>query len=167
MSLTDKVLASNLVKPAITYWNQLAQRDRIALKVLSMFFAAFAMYSLVVSPVLRYKDAQQAYYQSRLEFLKEVKEYEPRLKQVSGNNKSTGRVSTSLINRIAKQQRLEIKQISPDREGKIRATFENTNAVAILSLIQELSQKHNVHVVQGSIDRRSPGKVNAKLLFGS
>lgn len=167
MQVVDKLIQSPLIQPLLVQWNQLSTRDRLALKALSTFFALFALYSLAIKPVLDFEVAQAKYYESRLEFLKEVKSYEPQLRKASASGRQTGGASTSLINRLARANGVGIKQISPDRDNQVRATFDNTNALALLSLIQELSEKHGVVVVQGTVDRRSPGKVNAKLVFGS
>lgn len=167
MQITEKLIQSPLVQPLLVQWNQLSTRDRLALKVLSGFFGIFALYSLAVKPVLDFEVAQAKYYESRLEFLKEVKSYEPELRQATSGGKQSGGASTSLINRLARSNGVGIKQISPDRDNQVRATFDDVNALALLGLVQELSEKHGVVVMQGTIDRRSPGKVNAKLVFGS
>jgi type II secretory pathway component PulM len=167
MSNLDKLLQSSAIQPVLVQWNQLSQRDRIALKALGIFFGLFALYSIAIKPVFDYEATQKEYFESRLEFLKEVKSFEPDLLKARSSGASTSGASTSLVNRLARQHKLAIKQISPDKDNQVRATFENVDAVSLLGLIQELSQKHDVVVVQGSIDRRSAGKVNAKLVFGN
>ena len=98
----------------------------------------------------------------------EIKGYEPDLKKIKGKGGANARASgsaTSIINRLARSKSISIKQISPDRDNKVRATFENVNGLKLLELIEELSSKHNVTVSQASIDRRDVGKINAKLVF--
>ncbi|GLQ31838.1 type II secretion system protein GspM [Litoribrevibacter albus] len=165
MSVIDRLLQNPTVQPILVQWNQLSSRDRLALKALATFFGLFALYSVAVKPVLDYETAQIQYYESRLEFLKEVKDHESALMKADSSGQSTGGTPTSLVNRLARANKVAIKQISPDKDKQVRATFENVEALSLLRLIQELSQKHSVVVVQGSIDRRSPGKVNAKLVF--
>ena len=167
MSLFEKATQSPAVQAALRQWNQLSGRDRLALKVLVSFFSLFLAYSLVVQPVLDYENAQIRYYESRLAFLKEVKAAEPELKAASSKGPATKAASTSLINRLARKHKIAIKQISPDRDKQVRTTFENVEAKSMLALVQELSQQHGVKVIQGSIDRRAPGRVNAKLVFGT
>lgn len=161
----NKILQSSAIQPLLVQWNQLSSRDRLALKGLGLFFGLFLIYSFAVKPVLDFETAQIEYFESRLSFLKEVKSKETELIKANSVGKSSGGTPTSLINRLAKVNKIAIKQISPDKDQQVRVTFENVDAMALLSFIQQLSQKHGVIVAQGSIDRRSPGKVNAKLVF--
>lgn len=168
MSLMDKAARSSLLNPLFAQWNQLSNRDRLALKGLSSFFGLFFIYTLAIKPILDFETEQQKYFESRVEFLTEIKGYEPDLKKIKGKGGANARASgsaTSIINRLARSKSISIKQISPDRDNKVRATFENVNGLKLLELIEELSSKHNVTVSQASIDRRDVGKINAKLVF--
>ncbi len=166
MKLIEKVTQSSLLTPIFAQWNQLSQRDRLALKVMAGFFGLFMIYSVAIEPIFEFEKSQKSYYESRIEFLTEVKSYEPELKKSQRKGgASSKRPATSVINRLARKKNISIKQISPDRDNQVRATFENVNAVSLLELIQELSDKHNVTVTQASIDRRGIGKINAKLVF--
>ena len=167
MSYLDKIAQSSLLNPLFAQWNQLSQRDRLALKIMSSFFGLFLIYSLAIEPIFKFEKSQKEYFESRVEFLTEIKGYEPDLLKMKGKGglSASKGPATSIINRLARKNNISIKQISPDKDNQVRATFENVNAVALLKLIQELSSKHNVIVTQASIDRRAVGKINAKLVF--
>ena len=167
-NLINKIVASPAIQPVIQLWNEQSSRDKLALKALAIFGLLFLIYSVAVKPILDYETTQKGIYESRIAFMDEVKGLEPQLKAATKGGskgiKSSGSL-TSKINRQARSLKLNIKQISPDRNNQVQVSFENADSVALLKLIQELSGKHQIKVSQASIDRRSQGRVNAKLVF--
>jgi general secretion pathway protein M len=152
-------------------WQTLNDRDRIALKALSIFFGLLICW-LFITAVFDWKQHRQSAYEETRALLTWMHTQEPLARQAaqlsSNASSSTAQSLLATINAIAQTHNIAVKRIEPDGEHDVRLWLENIAYHDMVLWLFELEKQKNIHIKQITINTQgASGYVSGTIIFGS
>lgn len=153
-------------------WQQLlaryelmSSRDRTALNWLSIFLVATMFYLLIWEPVNLWSQAQKEdYYRQQVVFEWMSENYsDAKEQQIKQKSTSGQREISSIISGTAKQARISLSRVQPDRKG-LGVWIEDVAYQKFLGWLVVLNTKFNLTVQQVRLDKsKEEGRVKIYL----
>ena len=166
-----KAMNNEQVKELLVRFNALPERDRLALKVLGIFFGFLFVVFVIWFPAHAFVDHKQAAYEESRDLLTWMHANEALARRsalASNGQAKTGQALLSVVNMAAQTRTLNIKRLEPDGEKDVRVWLENAPYEQTLLWLFDLENQYQVHIKQITIDKQpTAGYVNAHILFGS
>lgn len=152
------------LKPLKNKIDQLPEKDRLYLYTLSIFGAVLIFIYAIYLPLADFHDKsiQQATIKQELyEWLKS-KEPQARAQQKSPKAASSNQSLLTLATNSAKNNGLNLKRVEPEGNDRIRLWIEDAPFNQVLIALDKLQNEHGLQIEEVSVDRKAPGKVDAR-----
>jgi type II secretory pathway component PulM len=152
-------------------WHELNDRDRLALKALSIFLGLLLGWLFIIS-VIDWKNHRQSAYQEARALLTWMHTQEPLARQAAQLSNSvassTAQSLLATINATAQAHKIAVKRIEPDGEHNVRLWLENVTYSDLVLCLFELENQKNIHIKQITINKQGvSGYVSGTIIFGS
>lgn len=153
------------IKQANSKLQQMPEKDRQALLILSVFAAILIFTYLIYLPLEAYHDRARQNAEISQELYQWLKSKEKQAKAVSNKPKGAGSSNDSLLTQVtetSKNNGLSLKRVQPEGNDKIRLWLEDVPFNQVLIALDKLQSERGLKVEEVSIDRKAPGKVDAR-----
>ena len=159
---------SKALEPQIKLINiklqQLPEKDRQALLLLSVFAALLIFIFAIYLPAQSYHDRARQNAQIGQELYQWLESKEQQAKSTSPKSqaKSSNRSLLTLVTETAKSSGLSLKRVQPEGSDRIRLWLEAAPFNQMIIAIDKLQSLHNLKIDELSMDRKDSGKVDAR-----
>lgn len=153
------------IKQANSKLQQMPEKDRQALLVLSVFAAILIFIYAIYLPLESYHDRARQNAEVSQELYQWLKSKEAQAKAISKQPKGAGNSSDSLLTQAtetAKNNGLSLKRVQPEGNDRIRLWLEDVPFNQVLMALDKLQSERGLNIEEVSIDRKAPGKVDAR-----
>ena len=161
-----------LFKKITTAYDQLPQRDRRAVRWLSVALGLFLVYFLIWQPVTEFREdaaarseaaaERLAWLQSNIDSARQIASQNPTAAPAQKIEDSRSMMSTVTVS--AQESGLSLQRFEPSGEDKMRVWLENTEFDNLASWLERLAGEYGIVVDQAAIDRATDtGRVNVRL----
>jgi general secretion pathway protein M len=147
-------------------YEHLSQRDRLALKGLSIFFALLFLYLLIWLPANNYFVDRSAYHQNQIELHQYLlaSEQQARASTVQSNQSVGGQSMLQAVSRSAQKFSLKPDRLQPEGTDGVNVVFNNVNFNKLMQWLDNLDRQ-GFSVRQISIERSDvPGVVTTRMV---
>lgn len=155
-------------------YEMLPQRDRLALKVLSVVLSAVIIYFAMWQPAFQYKQNAELNLERNQQLLALINENRSVLSSGSrSGGKSARKILdsqqlVSSVTNLAKQKGIVLKRFEPSGDSKLKVWVDDVSFDKMMVWLSTMRKSLNVTVEQISIDKDDdPGKVSARLTLSS
>lgn len=154
-----------------TQLDNLSDRDRLALIVLSVFVAVLVLVYAVWLPIQHYHQQAQNNYQQQQELLSWLQAQRGAVTSLPTDQKKNGQTTSAqlntsspltIVNSSAKALQLSIKRVEPENNGDLRLWLENINFDTALQWLQQLQQQ-GLAIREINVDKQGRGTVNMRV----
>lgn len=158
------------VHSAIAQYDQLSQRDRRALQVMTAAFALAFLYLAVWRPIVEFRNEgfermQQA--RERVAWISAREQDLKRIAQAGQSNRQDSLGDADLLKTVtesANQSGLPLQRFEPSGDDAMRLWLEAVPFTDLTQWLAHLQSKYGLAVEQASLDRSDkPGLVDARL----
>jgi general secretion pathway protein M len=153
------------IKQANSKLQQMPEKDRQALLALSVFAAVLIFVYVIYLPLEAYHDRARQNAEVSQELYQWLKSKEKQAKAVSKKPKGAGSSNDSLLTQVtetSKNNGLSLKRVQPEGNDKIRLWLEDVPFNQVLIALDKLQSERGLKIEEVSIDRKAPGKVDAR-----
>jgi len=163
--LVGRFMASDHGQRLLGWYDQLGDRDRLALRLLGAFLGLVLGYLLLLAPMISYGDQAQSRLQEERSLLAWLRE---NAGEVQGgapvNPEARNQPVATLVNSSAQESGLTIRRYEPAGENSVRVWLEGAAFNAVVKWVYQLEGNYGVRATDINIERESePGKVSARL----
>lgn len=164
--LASRVMASDTGQRLIGWYDGLGDRDRLALRLLSFFLAAVALYFAAVAPLLGYVDkAEQRLAQERA-LLAWLSSHAAEAGAGASGAQGAAREQpvATVVNSTAKENGLTIRRYEPADQDGMRVWLEGVPFNAVIKWIVMLEGNYGIRAVEFNVEREgAAGSVSARI----
>lgn len=165
------VMNHQQVKEAKQRFDQLSERDRFALKILSLFVALWLVALIVFMPISHFATTQANQYKEAKSLLAWMYSNEALARQIASSPLQGGNADAqsliSVINLAAKNRAITVKRLEPEGQSNISVWLESAPYETMMLWLFDLQEQNKIHVKQITIDKQpEAGYVNVHVLFG-
>lgn len=163
------VMNHEQVKQAKQRFDQLPERDRFALKALSIFAGVMLVVLMVFLPIRHFATSEQQHYQEAKSLLTWMRANEAAARQIAAMTQAgaDGQSLLNTINLAAQNRAITIKRIEPEGQSNSSVWLENAPYETVMLWLFDLQEQHKIRVKQITIDKQpNSGYVNVHALFG-
>lgn len=153
------------IKQAHSKLQQMPEKDRKALLILSVFTAVLIFIYAIYLPLEAYHDRARQNAEVSQELYQWLKSKESQAKAVSKKPAGANSSNDSLLTQVtetAKDNGLGLKRVQPEGNDKIRLWLEDAPFNQVLIALDKLQSERGLKIEEVSIDRKAPGKVDAR-----
>ncbi|AJQ95868.1 type II secretion system protein GspM [Gynuella sunshinyii] len=150
-------------------WQQLAERERQVVIATAVLFSVLLVWFAIITPVLGYKSDKVSMLESRTELYDWLLKVGPQAKtiaQMSGvaasNSSDDGGALSSLVNKVARDQKLKLQRFENDGRNGLRIWFDDVEFDVFAKMMLELN-KQGIVADQLSVESgKKSGIVNVR-----
>jgi general secretion pathway protein M len=149
-------------------YNSLAERERLALKVLAGFAGVLVIFYLLLLPANHYKEKSEQQYRSALDTLSWMQANQ----SLATNNASQlaardpGQSLLGIANQTSKSFRLSFKRYQPVGENGLSLWLDGVSFNNVVLWLERLDKRYNISVKEIAVDRAAEkGVVNVRLVL--
>lgn len=164
-----RVSLQETTAPLMHKYQQLAERERLAVSALGAVLILCLLYWLLWAPLqAKHAEAKNSYLNQQrvLTWMQEHQAViaQSRRQSSSGKtSKDTNKDVLSIVNSTAAQQRVQMRSFSPSGNNKLAFQLEQQPFVAVMEWLYELESTYAVEVVNIDISATATaGKVNVR-----
>lgn len=161
--LASRVMASDAGQRLLAFYDQLGERDRVALRGLAWFSAAVLGYLVAVAPLVARLDVSVRRLESEQALLAWLKSHDERGVTAAVSPASDEPLAT-VVNSTAEESGLSIRRYEPSGEDGVRVWMEDTNFNALVKWLFLLEGTHGITASEFTVERgQDPGKVSVRI----
>ena len=139
-------------RQVVRQWDQLSQRDKLAIQVLSVVIAVVFFIVLVINPIVQFKEKAQRRFVDETEVLRLIKSQN--LPQSVSNQSSSRKQSlVTLVTQTTQRHKLAFKRYEPKQNDTIRVWFDSAEFNQFMKWLDHLRKQHAIQIDDISIDR--------------
>lgn len=169
MALLNSELKTQIqqaLRPYQQRWQQLGERDRLALSLLGGFFALLVMLYAIILPSYDFHQQSRDRYLADTELLHWLQNQEAAIQQIqqrpTKQTRPTDQSPLTFVTQSAKQHQLSLKRVQPEGSNKLRLWLETAPMDKTLAWLESLTQGGLV-IDDISIERQpQPGLANIR-----
>lgn len=153
------------MKPVTDWYYRLSVQDRKALVYLCTFLALVLVYLLCWKPSLAYKASAERAYTNSADLFNWVQENAPRARSLD-SSAAGGANDASLLSVVGSTSRnhgIGLRRYEPNSNNGMRIWLENIPFNTLIVWLDDLSQNHNISIIQLTVDKRNSGYVDARI----
>ncbi len=158
------------LKKWVDRYQQLENRDRLALNGLGTFFGLLILYFVIWSPVNQYHEDSRAARDRELSLLQYMRKNEKQARASSkgvGPN-ATGKSLLTLVSRAAQRNGIKPDRLQPEGSEAVSIWFSRVAFDDLIGLLKQIELTDGIYVQQISIDREDqPGTVKTRVVLRS
>src|SRR5690606_5857245 len=146
----------------------LGDRDRDALKYLSVAVALILLYLLIWLPTQNFLKSARQDAERQSELVGWIKQNEQTARELAARSNTaapTGLEGQSLLSVVGSSARnfsIELRRFEPEGDNKMRVWLEKVPFIQVLLWLDDLQKRYGIQVEQISVDRdETPGIVTA------
>lgn len=164
-----RVSLQQAAAPLLQKYQQLAERERLAVSSLAAVLLVCLVYWLLWAPLqAKHAEAKNSY-KNQQRVLTWMQEHQGVIAQARRQNssgkasKDTNKDVLSIANSTAGQHQVQMRSFSPSGNNKLTFQLEQQPFVAVMQWLHELESTYAIEVVSIDISATAtPGKVNAR-----
>lgn len=156
---------SSIYKSIDGWYSQLAEKDQVIVKWLSILVVLALIVSWVLLPISKSRDEAVVRYESQLSFHSKMKENAHLFASKSSNSTQGGGSILSTVNNTAKVKNIQLKRFEPDGDTGLRIWLDKVNFNSAIGWLELLESSRGIKVEQISIDKVEPGIVNIRAVL--
>lgn len=165
--LVSRFMASDAGQRLIHWYDQLGERDRIALRLLSFFLGVVAVYVVVIDPMIDRREAAERRLQDERALLEWLRSHESSVSAPGSAGEQAGAPDqpiATVVNTTAQENKLTIRRYEPAGEDGIRVWLEGVPFNAVVKWLFQLEGSHGIRAAEFTIEREGEaGMVSARL----
>jgi general secretion pathway protein M len=162
--LASRVMASDAGQRLLGVYDQLGERDRMALRGLSWFAAAVLVYLAAISPLVAHVDSALRRLESEQALLSWLKSHDPAATGASTVIAQRDEPLATIVNATAEEGGLAIRRYEPSGEDGVRVWMEGASFNAFVKWLYVLEGTHGIRAAEFNIERENePGKVSVRI----
>ncbi len=162
--LASRVMASDPGQRLIAFYEQLGERDRLAVRYLGWFSAAVVAYLMAVSPLLAMLDAASRRLEEERSLLTWLQSHDQGSAAAGASAGSTGEPVAGVVNSTAEKAGLAIRRYEPSGENGVRLWMEGASFNSLVKWLFLLEGTHGIQASEFTIEREAePGKVSVRI----
>jgi len=146
------------------WWLERSRREQTALLALGLVVLALAVFQFAVKPLVDYRTAAKADYESAVELLSQV-EADARdiLALKAGAALRSDVPARTVVSVVASEQALTITRVQPLENGDLDVWLDDVASVALFKWATTLYERHGIAVVRASVQKNDGGTVRAQI----
>ena len=160
--LASRVMASDPGQRLLAFYDQLGERDRVAVRGLALFAAAVLVYLAAISPLVAHVDSAVRRLESEQELLNWLKS-----RDAGGAGAAVVQRDeplATIVNATAEEGGLAIRRYEPSGEDGVRVWMEGANFNAFVKWLYVLEGTHGIRAAEFNIERENePGRVSVRI----
>jgi general secretion pathway protein M len=165
------VMNHEQVKQAKQRFDHLSERDRFAVKILSLFIALCFVWLIVFYPIDQFAAKQAFNYKEAKSLLTWMRSNEVVARQIASLSTQSGNGDAQsligIINLAAKNRAITVKRLEPEGQRNISVWLESAPYEPMMLWLFDLQEQNKIHIKQITIDKQpEAGYVNVHVLFG-
>ncbi len=147
----------------MAYVKSRTPREQVLIAVMAGLLALFALWFVVLKPVLTMKaDAQRAQ-AAALRDYDIVRKGAPMIAAKSGSTAGSAAFDRSVIVALAAEQSLPISRLQSEPGGALKVWFEDVDSAQVFAFLSNLTAGYAAQIEGVQISRREGGTVSAQL----
>ncbi|MFT5592698.1 MAG: general secretion pathway protein M [Oceanicoccus sp.] len=160
-----QVQKSSIFKSANEWYSQLAARDQLIVKALSVVMLLAIVFAWVWQPVVTGKTKAENKFNTEMSFHKKMKENAFLFSSGSIGESAGGASILTIVNTTAKVKNIQLKRFEPDGKTGLRIWLDQVNFNAVIDWLELLETTRGIKVEQISIDKVNSGIVNVRAVL--
>lgn len=151
-------------------YNQLEQKDKMALGGLSVFIGILFIYFAILGPVNRYHVESMAARDRQLDLIEYMRASESRARSAASGvaPAASGQSLLTHISRVAQQVGIKPNRLQPQGTGAVSVWFDSVAFNDLVNMLKLVESQQGIVVQEISIDREDqPGVVRARIVLRS
>jgi general secretion pathway protein M len=167
LNLRLQIEKSSLYKAFNDWYSQLASKDKLTVKGLSICVLIALIIAWVWQPVINGKREAKSRFSAEMAFHQKLKENAYLFN--TGNTQSSGQGSSilSTVNNTAKVKNIQLKRFEPEGNTGLRIWLDQVNFNSLIDWLELLETTRGIKVEQISIDKVNSGIVNVRAVLQS
>lgn len=149
-------------------YENLEDRDRLAMKLLLVFIGSVIIIFGLILPVNNYKASSEARYKNSLESLAWMQGNKPLVDNVSRqrSERDSGQSLLGIANKTSKGFNLSFKRYQPVGDSGLSLWLDNVSFNNVMLWLERLDKRQGISVDEISVDRgEQDGLVNVRLVL--
>jgi len=158
----------------IAQYDQMSQRDQLALKVLAVALFLGLLYFALWRPITVFHEHSASARDNAAELLAWMQTNKASIQRLANANGTTtntvadkpadGRALMALVTRSARESGLTLQRFEPSGSDAIRIWIENAPFSRVAAWLESLKNDHGVVIDQAAMDKSgTPGEVSVRL----
>jgi general secretion pathway protein M len=143
----------------IHWFNSLTRKEQLLLLLCSVVVTAYIVFFVVLRPMYRSASTYEARNSVAVESLRNVKALAEEYKSLSVTDVNEGASPkqnlTLIIDKLVKQNELQMKRFQPSSSGDVQLRFESSPFGKILALLNQLESEYGVNIKDLSVSQGS------------
>jgi len=166
-NIRHQVEQSTLYKTVNNWYSQLAAKDQLIVKVLSICIFVALLFAWIWLPVANGYTQAMKDYQTEMKFHRKMKENAYLFASGDLSQASDGGSILSTVNNTAKVKNIQLKRFEPDGSNGLRIWLDQVDFNSVIDWLELLEATRGIKVEQISIDKVAPGIVNVRAVLQS
>ncbi|MAA70819.1 MAG: hypothetical protein CL679_03710 [Bermanella sp.] len=162
-----QVEKSSIYKTFNDWYSQLASKDQLIVKTLSVCVLIALVVAWVWQPVINGKQQAMNRYTAEMNFHKKLKENAYLFSNGSPQQVARGGSILSTVNNTAKVKNIQLKRFEPEGKTGLRIWLDQVNFNSLIDWLELLETTRGIKVEQISIDKVNSGIVNVRAVLQS
>lgn len=171
--MLEKVLTPEMmseIDKQLERYYELPERDRFALKLLSLVCGLALCYLLLWQPLVNWSNKVEQDYQNKRELVNWIEGNKPALVAAnaggSGAQSRNGKTLLSIVNDESRRLKIKIKRVQPKGDDQLRVWLEGQTFDKVLSWMNKLETSYGISLISVNLERhKEAGLINATLMF--
>jgi general secretion pathway protein M len=162
--LASRVMASDPGQRLLAFYDQLGERDRMAVRGLAWFAAAVLVYLAAISPLVAHVDSAVRRLEREQELLNWLKSHDVGAAGAAAVIAQRDEPLATIVNASAEEGGLSIRRYEPSGEDGVRVWMEGASFNAFVKWLYVLEGTHGIRAAEFNIERENePGKVSVRI----
>jgi general secretion pathway protein M len=164
----ETVINSQLAQKFLNYYQSLAMREQLYLKLLLIFLLlVFVVFALLL-PAGNYNSRAQSHYQTAFENLQWMQQNKARVSDsmLQKSQRDDGQSLLGVANNLSKGYQLSFKRYEPVGENGLSLWMDNIVFNNLILWLERLEKRHGINVQEISVEGQGEqGLVNVRLVL--
>ena len=143
----------------IHWFNSLTRKEQLLLLLCSVVVTVYIVFFVILRPLYRSASAYEVQNGVAVASLKNVKALALEYKSLAATGVAEGASSkqnlTLIIDKLVKENELQMKRFQPSSSGDVQLRFENSPFGKILALLNQLENEYSVSIKDLSVSKGS------------
>jgi len=148
------------------WWLERSGREQAALAGLGLLVVVLAMFQFAVKPLIAYRLAARADYESAVELLSQVEADARDIQALqTGAALRSDVPARTVVSVVASEQALAITRVQPLDNGDLDVWLDDVASVALFKWVTALYERHGIAVVRAAVQKNDGGTIRAQITF--
>jgi general secretion pathway protein M len=163
--LASRMMASDVGQRLLAFYDQLGERDRLALRLLGLFGGVLCLYLMLIAPLAEHGNRAARRLDDERALLAWLRSHEAEAGNAPGGaTAARSEPLATLVNKTADENGVSIRRYEPAGEDGVRLWLEGASFNAVVKWLFLLEGSHGIRAEEFSIERESsPGLVSVRL----